>query len=99
MVPSLVPTPAAGADNGIRVEAATLAALAGATTLRRWKDKGTFSPWELCLAARRGLSRQVDKGLRVAMEHQESPWGGRRSVGVGLVMSGPWTEKTDGGGY
>lgn len=90
MVPGLVPAPAERAYDGVGVEAAARAALAGAIALRRGEDEAAFSARELGLFAGRGLARQVDEGLRVAMEHQESTEGGGSSVVAGWVLGGSW---------
>lgn len=54
--------------------------------LRLGQDEAAFSARELSVVARRGLSWQMDVGLRVASEHQESTWGG--GGGVAAVLGG-----------
>jgi hypothetical protein len=91
-----MPAPAARAYDGIWVEAATGTTLAKAIALRQREDEAAFSTRELCLVAWRGLFRQVDEGLGVVMEHQESTWGGGRSVVAGRGMGGSWKADKEG---
>jgi hypothetical protein len=91
MVPCLVPTSTARANNRVWVEAAAHATLARAIALRLGHDETTFSPGQLRLVGRSGLSSQGDERLGVVMVHQESTGNEGRGVVVpGQVLGGSW---------
>jgi hypothetical protein len=86
---------AARAYDLVRVEGTTGAALTRAIALWVRANESAFSTWERRLVAAGGLSRQVDEGLGVAMEHEESTGSGGRGVGPGQVMGGSWIARRE----
>jgi hypothetical protein len=83
------------AYNWVWVEGTARAALTRANALWVRANEGAFSAWKRRLVAAGGLSRQVDEGLGVAMEHEESTGSGGRGVGPGRVMGGSWIARRE----